>query len=210
MQFNDAFEVPLPVAEAWGVLTDIERITPYLPGIWLLEVGTDEYLGVVKVKVGPFTVWYQGAARYLLLDADAHRAVLKAEGGEIRGQGNGTALVTASLSPSPGGTRVELVTVLSIDGKLAQFAGDTLAVLSRDLIAEFAENLEFSVLAAPRTAVARRVEKIHTVTSAVWVPKREKESAMKRLTPMLTIAGILLVERIVVHWLRLRWRAMVD
>jgi hypothetical protein len=31
--------------------TDIEKITPYLPGIWLREVGADEYQGVVKVKV---------------------------------------------------------------------------------------------------------------------------------------------------------------
>ena len=98
----------------------------YLPGIWLLEAGADEYLGVVKVKVGPVTVWYEGAARYLLLDADAHKAVLKAEGGEIHGKGNGTALVTASLFPSPGGTRVEVVTVLSIDGKLAQNSPATL------------------------------------------------------------------------------------
>lgn len=210
MQLNDAFEVPLPVAEAWGVLTDIERITPYLPGIWLLEVGTDEYLGVVKVKLGPTTVWYQGAARYLLLDADADRAVLKAEGGEIRGQGNGTALVTASFFPSPRGTRVELVTLLSIDGKLARFAGDTLAVLSRSLIAEFAENLEFSLSAAPQAAAARRVEKVHTVPNNGGVPERGRESTRRRLTPMLTIVGTLLVEQIVVHWLRLRWRAMVD
>jgi hypothetical protein len=209
MQLEDAFEVPLPVAEAWGVLTDIERITPYLPGIWLLEVGTDEYLGVVKVKIGPVTVWYEGVARYLLLDAAAYRAVLKAEGGEIRGQANGTALVTASLSPSPTGTRVEVVTVLSIDGKLAQFAGDTLAFVSRSLIAEFAENLEFSVLAAPRAFVARRAEKVHTVSSDLGVTKRGWESAKRRLAPMLAIAAILLGRQIVVHWLRLRWRAAV-
>jgi carbon monoxide dehydrogenase subunit G len=200
----------LPVVEAWRVLTDIERITPYLPGIWLREVGTDEYLGVVKVKIGPVTVWYEGVARYLLLDADAHRAVLKAEGGELRGQGNGTALVTASLSPSPGGTRVEVVTVLSVDGKLAQFAGDTLALLSRSLIAEFAENLEFSVLAAPRATGARRIQNDHTVPDHARIWKRGSQLAIRRLTPLLTITGVLLVEQIVVHWLRLRWRAMVD
>ena len=124
MNLNDEFEVPLGVAEAWAVLTDIEKITPYLPGIWLREVEDEKYQGVVKVKVGPVTMWYEGVARYLLLDADAHKAVLKAEGGEIHGQGNGSALVTASLSPSARGTRVQVVTVLSIDGRLAQFADD--------------------------------------------------------------------------------------
>jgi carbon monoxide dehydrogenase subunit G len=105
---NDEFEVALPVAEAWAVLTDIERITPCLPGIWLQEVEGEKYLGVVKVKLGPVTVWYKGIARYQLLDVDAHEAVLKAEGGEIRGYGKGTALVTATLSPSAKGTRVQV------------------------------------------------------------------------------------------------------
>jgi carbon monoxide dehydrogenase subunit G len=36
MDLHDEFEVPLPVAEAWAALTDIEKITPCLPGIWLL------------------------------------------------------------------------------------------------------------------------------------------------------------------------------
>ena len=106
-------------------------------------------------------MWYQGVARYLLLDADAHTAVLKAEGGEIRGQGNGTALVTVTLSPSPRGTKVQVVTVLSIDGKLAQFAGDALTALSRNRIPEFAENLEFSVLATPKAATAEAVVETH-------------------------------------------------
>jgi len=87
MDLYDEFEVPLPVAEAWAVLTDIEKITPCLPGIWLLEVEGEKYEGVVKVKVGPVTVWYEGIARYLLLDAAAHKAVLKAEGSEIHGLG---------------------------------------------------------------------------------------------------------------------------
>ena len=119
MNLHDEFEVPLGVTEAWAVLTDLERITPCLPGIWLSAVAGDEYQGVVKVKVGPLTASYEGVARYLLLDADAHKAVLKAEGHEIHGPGKGTALVTATLSPSADGTSVQVLTLLSIDGKLA-------------------------------------------------------------------------------------------
>ena len=106
MNLNDECEIRLGVAEAWAVLTAIQTITPYLPGIWLRAVEGEKYQGVVKVKVGPVTVWYEGVARYLLLDAAAHRAVLKAEGDEIYGQGNGTALVTATLSPRPPTRRI--------------------------------------------------------------------------------------------------------
>ena len=85
MDLHDEFGVTLPVAEAWAVLTDVEKIAPCLPGIWLREVEGDEYQGVVKVKVGPVTASYEGVARFLLLDADALKGVLKAEGREIRG-----------------------------------------------------------------------------------------------------------------------------
>ncbi len=199
MNLNDEFEVPLGVAETWAVLTDIEKITPYLPGIWLREVEDDKYQGVVKVKVGPVTMWYEGFARYLLLDADAHRAVLKAEGGEIHGQGNGSALVTATLSPSARGTRVQVVTVLSIDGKLAQFADDVLATVSRNLIAEFAENMEFTVLAAPKAAYRSTTEL-----------EGDRGSLLRRLTPYLTVAAVLFIARVVVYLLRLWRRAVVD
>ena len=162
MNLHDEFEVPLGVTEAWAVLTDLEKITPCLPGIWLSAVAGDEYQGVVKVKVGPLTASYEGVARYLLLDADTHKAVLKAEGHEIRGPGKGTALVTATLSPSADGTSVQVVTVLSIDGKLAHLPNGALAAVSRNLITEFAENLQMILLAVPEAILTSPVVRTPT------------------------------------------------
>ena len=51
MELTNEFEVAVPVAEAWAVLTDVERIAPCLPGAELKEVEGEEYRGVVKVKV---------------------------------------------------------------------------------------------------------------------------------------------------------------
>jgi len=166
MDLHDEFEVSLPVAKAWAVLTDVERIAPCLPGIWLREEAGDEYQGVVKVKVGPVMASYEGVARYLLRDADAHKAVLKAEGHEIHGQGKGTALVTATLSPAAEGTRVQVVTILSIEGKLARLAEGALAALSRNLIAEFAENLEMTLLEVATAVTASPVVETDTIEAA--------------------------------------------
>ena len=38
MEFDNSFEVPLPPAQAWKVLLDIERIAPCMPGAELTEV----------------------------------------------------------------------------------------------------------------------------------------------------------------------------
>ena len=106
MELTDEFEVPLPIAEAWAVLTDFEKVGPCVPGAELREVEGDELRGVMKFKVGTATVSYRLEVRFESLDAGAHKAVLKAEGREVRGQGNLTALVTATLSPARAGTRV--------------------------------------------------------------------------------------------------------
>ena len=147
MELTHEFEVAVPVAEAWAVLTDVERIAPCLPGAELKEVEGDEYRGVVKVKVGPISASYRGAAHFEELDEATHRAVLKAEGRETRGQGNASATITATLSESGSGTKVQVATDLSITGKVAQFGRGVLADVSGKLLDQFVQNLETMVLA---------------------------------------------------------------
>jgi hypothetical protein len=152
MELTNEFEVAVPVAEAWAVLTDVERIAPCLPGAELKEVEGEEYRGVVKVKVGPITASYKGVARFEELDEAAHRAVLKAEGRETRGQGNASATIIATLSASGSGTKVQVVTDLAITGKVAQFGSGVLADVSGKLLDQFVQNLETMVLAPTAAA----------------------------------------------------------
>jgi uncharacterized protein len=162
MELTNEFEVSTGVEEAWRVLTDVERIAPCLPGAELREIEGDEYRGVVKVKVGPISAEYKGAARFVELDAAGHKAVLRAEGREARGQGNAAATITALLAPSGKGTKVSVVTDLSITGKVAQFGRGVLADVSAKLLGQFVENLEATVIQhgdneAPAGAAAEAV-----------------------------------------------------
>ncbi|MGO9964611.1 MAG: SRPBCC family protein [Acidimicrobiales bacterium] len=152
MELNDEFEVPLPVAAAWEVLTDVEKVVPSVPGAELREVEGDELRGVMRVKVGATTVSYRGDAHFESLDKDAHKLVLRAEGREIRGQGTATAVVTATLLASPTGTTVRIVSDLSVTGKLAQFGHDELADAFARLVDEFSRNLEATLPGAPEPA----------------------------------------------------------
>ena len=74
MELNNDFEVAAPIDRVWDVLTDVERIAPCLPGAQLQEVEGDEFRGVVKVKVGPITAQYKGAASFVERDDAGHRA----------------------------------------------------------------------------------------------------------------------------------------
>ena len=146
MELNNEFRVPVPVAETWQVLTDVERVAPCIPGAQLLSVDGDDFTGAVKVKVGPITVSYKGEAAFQEKDETAKRVVIKAAGKESRGNGNATALVTAELKDEGDATHVVITTDLTISGKAAQFGRGVLADVSTNLIGQFARNLEADLL----------------------------------------------------------------
>ncbi len=147
MELTNEFRVSIPVEECWGVLTDVERIAPCMPGAELREVDGEEYRGVVKVKVGPVTAQYKGTAHFVEKDDEGHRAILRAEGRETRGQGNANATITASLEPDGDeATRVSVVTDLAVSGKVAQFGRGVLADVSAKLLTQFVDCLEATIL----------------------------------------------------------------
>src|SRR5882724_8590096 len=147
MELSNEFVVPVAVDEAWVLLTDVERIAPCMPGAELQEIDGDEYRGVVKVKVGPITAQYKGKATFVEKDDAAHKAVLRAEGRDTRGQGNANATITATLVAEDGGTRVTVTTDLAISGRAAQFGRGVLADVSTKLLGQFVSRLESDLLA---------------------------------------------------------------
>jgi carbon monoxide dehydrogenase subunit G len=143
MELSNSFEVKAPIDEAWIIINDVERIAPCLPGAQLQEIEGDEYRGAVKVKVGPITAQYKGAATFVEQDKENYRVVLKGDGRDTRGAGNASALITATLvAVSDEVTRVDVNTDLKVTGKVAQFGRGVMADISGKLMGQFAENLE--------------------------------------------------------------------
>ena len=153
MDLNHQFTVNVPIAEAWVILTDLERIAPCLPGAQLTEVEGDTYRGQVKIKVGPILAQFKGQASFVSRDDVAHKATLKGEGRDTTGKGNASALITAELtSVSPTSTTCTVHTDLTISGKVAQFGRGALADVSDKLLAQFSENLNQLITGAPATS----------------------------------------------------------
>ncbi len=149
---NHTFTVPVPVDDAWRILTDVERIAPCLPGAQLQEIEGDVYRGVVKVKVGPIQAQFKGQASFVERDDAGHRAVLKGEGRDTGGKGNASALITATMtSLSATETTCNVTTDLTITGKVAQFGRGAMKDISDKLLAQFVENLNTLIAEQPAT-----------------------------------------------------------
>jgi carbon monoxide dehydrogenase subunit G len=189
VELNNDFEVRAPIEKAWAVLTDVERIAPCLPGAQLQEVEGDEYRGIVKVKVGPITAQYKGAATFVEQDDANHRAVLKADGRDTRGAGNASALITAKAEAiGDDRTKVTVSTDLTVTGKVAQFGRGVMADVSAKLMGQFADNLEKlleedSAPAADASAAAATHDAATAPTDAPSVtPEPVKDVGMKTAT----------------------------
>ena len=199
MNIQDEFRVDVPVEEAWRVLTDVERIAPCMPGAQLQEVEGDEFRGIVKVKVGPITAQYKGKAQFTEMDEANHRAVIRAEGRDTRGQGNASATVTAALAPDATGTRVTIDSDVTITGKVAQFGRGVIADVSSKLLTQFVDNLERDVLSGSEasSAAAAASEGPRTIDAPEAAPVDLLRTAgapvLKRVVPALIIIVVVVV-----------------
>jgi carbon monoxide dehydrogenase subunit G len=147
MKIANQFSVSAPIERAWDVLCDLEQVIPLMPGAQLVGHEGDDYLGKVKVKVGPVTSEFTGKVRFVEQDREQHRAVIDGKGKESRGTGNAAATVTAQLHDDGDRTHVTVDTDLKIVGKLAQFGSGMLQQVSEKLLGQFVESFEAKLTA---------------------------------------------------------------
>lgn len=151
MKIQNEIEVAAPPDELFDVLADVERVAPLLPGATLEGKDDNTYAGTVKVKVGPIVVSYRGTIYFQELDRDARRAVMKASGSEINGQGSTEATITATVTGSDSKSVLTMDTDMEVRGKVAQFGRGAIRKVSGRILDQFARNLESRVLSGGGT-----------------------------------------------------------
>ena len=148
MELENTLEVPLPPAEAWKVLLDIERIASCIPGAELTEVVDERtYKGKVAVRLGPVALTLVGQARLEEIDHANHQARLKAQGTDSKGRGSTDSVIDFRLEPAGTGTRVLIRSDVKLAGLIAQYGRGSGMIQSfaSQLIAQFGEALKTQI-----------------------------------------------------------------
>jgi uncharacterized protein len=149
MEFDNSFEVPLPPAQAWTLLMDIERIAPCMPGAKLTEVVDEKtYKGNIAVRLGPVALTFAGTVVFEALDEASRTARVRAQGTDAKGRGGAHAVSTFRLEPSGDGSRVMVHTDLSLSGAVAQYGRGVGMIQSTaaQLMKQFATALRAQVI----------------------------------------------------------------
>jgi carbon monoxide dehydrogenase subunit G len=161
MEFDNAFEVPLPPDEAWKVLLDIERIAPCMPGAELTEVvDRNTYKGKIGVRLGPVALTFAGIVKFEQIDGATRSARVAAQGTDAKGRGGANAASVFRLEPAGEGSKVLVHTNLTLSGAVAQYGRGvgiiqaTAAQLMKQFAACLKEKLAQEHPAAPAAASA--------------------------------------------------------
>ena len=150
MKLENSFEVPAPPDSAWDLLMDVPRVIPCMPGAELTEtVDESTWKAKMNVKLGPISLTFATDVKRDEIDEAARRATLSAKARELRGRGGGQATIESSLTPVNGGTRVDIVTNLTLSGAVAQYGRGMVADVSTQLVSRFADCLKAQLDSSP-------------------------------------------------------------
>jgi uncharacterized protein len=149
MKLENTFEVPAPPEQAWDLLMDVPRVIPCMPGAELTEAVDDStWKAKMTVKLGPMSFEFATDVKREEADADAQRAKLSARARELRGRGGGQATIESTLTQVDGGTRVHIVTDMSLSGAVAQYGRGMVEDVAGQLVGRFADCLRTQLVPA--------------------------------------------------------------
>jgi carbon monoxide dehydrogenase subunit G len=158
MRLENSFEVAAPPDAAWRLLNDVPTVVPCMPGAELVAVLDERtWQARLLVKLGPIGLQFLADVRREVADEAAGRALLAVLAREAKGRGTAEATIESTLAPVAAGTRVEIVTELTLRGPVARYGQGVVADVAQRLTAQFADCVarklaEGSAPAAPDTA----------------------------------------------------------
>ena len=160
MKLEHSFQVAAPLDRVWDALIDVERVAPCLPGAEITEADEDgTYRGTFSVRLGPTTAAYRGELAMEEVDADSHRAVMRANGQDKRGQGSAKATIVSTMREEGGATTVDVETDFTITGRLARFGrGGMIQDVSNRLLRDFSDCLQRMIETSAATPEAAASE----------------------------------------------------
>jgi uncharacterized protein len=212
MEFDNSFEVPLPVDETWKLLMDIRRIAPCLPGAELTEVIDDRtYKGKVGVRLGPVSLAFAGTVKFDEIDNAAHRAKIAAQGSDAKGRGAANATATFHLQPVPGGSKVLVHTNLTLSGAVAQYGRGVgiIQITAAQIITQFANNLkaQFAPTAVPASSAPAAASSVPSPAAASGAPAAPAPpvataAASPAASAAKPISGFALAGAVLLAWLK--------
>jgi len=180
---EQSFSVAHPPANVFALFDDIAAVASCLPGASLTGTPTPARVdGAIRVKIGPISAKFDGAAR-VERDAATLSGRILGVGSDQRSRSTTQGEIRYRLLPLDGGaaTRVELSIGYSLTGMLAQVGRSGLVRdLAARLVAEFAGNLDRRLSGG--TGAAAPAAELNGISLVFDLLRERAASLARRLT----------------------------
>lgn len=153
-QLEKSFEVPQGTDLVWEHLIDPNKVMDCVPGVTIDEkVGENHYKGKVGMKFGPIGAKYDADIFYDEIDAANRKIIITGKGVDVKGQGSADMTMTMNLAEiAEGGSRLDAIMDVTINGKIAQFGARLITTVSNQLFKQFVTNFSKKLARAETTA----------------------------------------------------------
>lgn len=156
VEINKVFPIDASSSNAWSFLQDIRGVASCMPGAEITEqVDDSNYVGKIKVKVGPATMAFNGKISVQNIDADKREITMQGKGTDTKGSSSATMDLTATVRETEDG-KCEVVgdAVVTVTGKIASLGGRMMNQVSDQILNQFGVNFVNNVLAMGEGTVA--------------------------------------------------------
>lgn len=136
------FEVDQAPVVVWQYLINPEEVVECVPGVSIDEkVAENTYKGKVGLKFGPISANYNAEIIYDDVNETDQTIKLVGKGVDTKGMGNAEMQLNLDLSKrEDGGSHVDAVMDVTINGKIAQFGSRLVEDVSNQLFKQFVAN----------------------------------------------------------------------
>lgn len=143
MRFENKAVVPASTDRLWDFLMDIKQVATCIPGVEeVRQMDAENYLGALKIRVGPISLRFEGKMTIVEQDREHLRAAMRAEGADKRAGGAVKATITMTLKElGPNQTELTVDTDANIMGKLGEFGQPVMRKKADQMMQEFAQNV---------------------------------------------------------------------
>ncbi len=150
MILDQKVTIQAPIDKVWAFVNDMAAISTCVPGVQSFEkVDDDNYLGALKIKVGPISVTLNGKVAVVERDSENYRSRMDVQAAEKRLNSAVSAHATlTAVSRSATETELQIHTESSILGKLGEFGQAVMRKKADQIVEEFAKNMAKAINAS--------------------------------------------------------------
>jgi carbon monoxide dehydrogenase subunit G len=140
MKFEQTCTIAASRADVWAFLMNMENVAACLQGVRKFEaIDDDHYEGILRIKVGPVSISFQGLVVVETRDREQWLGVIRAEAKDRKVGGGVNAHLHMSLvEKSPAETEMRIVLDTHLLGKIGEFGQPLIRKKTDDLIQNFA------------------------------------------------------------------------